>query len=109
MSQTFAKGASFLLEEGAPEAVFTPEDFSSDQLLYAKTARDFMKNEVRPVADQIESKDFGLIRRLLAKAGELGLLMAEVPEEYGGLGLDKASSALIAENISGQGAFQVIH
>ncbi|MBI5014953.1 MAG: acyl-CoA dehydrogenase family protein [Deltaproteobacteria bacterium] len=101
-------GAGFLLGDAAPEDVFTPEDFSAEQLLYAKTARDFMRNEVLPVSDRIEAKDFGLVRDLLRKAGELGLLMADVPEEYGGLALDKASGALIAENISGQGSFQTI-
>ncbi len=109
MSQGFSKGAGFLLEAAGPKDVCTPEDFTPEQLLYAKTARDFMVNEVVPASDRIEEKDFGLIRQLLAKAGELGLLMAEVPEEYGGLGLDKASSAIITENMSGQGSFSVMY
>ncbi|GAB4257930.1 MAG: acyl-CoA dehydrogenase family protein [Deferrisomatales bacterium] len=107
MSETYVKGGSFLVREAAPEEVFTPEEFSSEQLQFAKTARDFIDNEVTPLNDAIEAKEPGVVPGLLRKAGELGLLMADVPEEYGGLGLDKASSALIAESMSGQGSFSV--
>jgi len=101
------KGGSFLVRETLPDEIFTPEDFTSEQRMYAKTAQDFVKNEVLPLSDKIEVKEPGVVKGLLAKAGELGLMMADVPEEYGGLGLDKASSALIAESISGQGSFSV--
>lgn len=43
----------------------------------------------------------------MKKAGELGLLGADVPEEYGGLGLDKISSALITEKFSRAGSFSL--
>lgn len=105
----YMRGSEFLLRGQKPEDVFTPEDFSSEQLMYAKTARDFMKNSVLPTSDQIESKDFAHIKKLLLEAGDLGLLMADIPEEYGGMGLDKASTAIISENIAGQGAFQTIY
>jgi len=101
------KGGSFLVRETLPDEIFTPEDFTSEQRMYAKTAQDFVKNEVLPLSEKIEVKEPGVVKGLLAKAGELGLMMADVPEEYGGLGLDKASSALIAESISGQGSFSV--
>ncbi len=104
---TYVKGGSFLVEDTTPDDVFTPEDFSSEQLQFAKTARDFIDNEVLPRSDAIEAKEPGVVPELMRKAGELGLLMADVPEEYGGLGLDKASSALITENMSGQGSFSV--
>ncbi len=110
MSETsYVKGGSFLIRETAPDDVFTPEDFSSEQLQFAKTARDFIDNEVLPLNDSIEAKEPGVTEELMRKAGELGLLMADVPEEYGGLGLDKASSALITESMSGQGSFSVVY
>jgi len=104
----YTKGGSFLLDAGRPEEVFTPEDFTPDQLLYARTARQFMETEVISVSDAIEAKDLEVSRTLMRKAGELGLLMADVPEAYGGLGLDKPSCALIAESVCGQGSFQTM-
>jgi alkylation response protein AidB-like acyl-CoA dehydrogenase len=110
MSETaYVRGGSFLVQEAQPEEVFTPEDFTSEQLQFAKTARSFIDNDVLPVSDRIEAKEPGVSEGLMKKAGELGLLMADVPEEFGGLGLDKASSALITENISGQGSFSVTY
>jgi len=100
-----AKGGSFLLEERDPRDVFTPEDLSEEQRQIAKTAVEFTTNEVLPVADQIEAKDFELTRSLLRKAGELGLMGVDVPEEYGGLGMDKVTSALVAESISKLASF----
>ncbi len=101
-------GGGFLLETANPEDIFTPEDFTSEQLMYAKTANDFMEKDVLAVSDRIEVKEEGLTLKLIAKAGELGLLMADIPEEYGGMGLDKPSSALITEKMSAQGSFSVV-
>ncbi len=106
---TFTRGGSFLVQATTPEAIFTPEDLTSDQQMYAKTARDFVENEVVPLSDKIEAKEFDTTLSLFRKAGELGLLMADVPEAYGGLGLDKASSAVITENMSGHGSFSVMY
>ncbi|PLX42601.1 MAG: acyl-CoA dehydrogenase [Deltaproteobacteria bacterium] len=108
MSETFVKGGSFLVDESYPDAITTPEDFTSEQLMYAKTARDFMVNEVIPNSEKIEEKDLSFNHELMKKAGELGLLMGDVPEAYGGMGLDKTSCAIIAEHISGQGSFQTM-
>ncbi|MBI5446247.1 MAG: acyl-CoA dehydrogenase family protein [Deltaproteobacteria bacterium] len=101
-------GGAFLVRETCILDVFTPEDFTAEQHQYANTARDFMVNEVLPHSDRIEEKDFELSLELMRAAGELGLLMADVPEEYGGLALDKTSSALIYENLSGQTSFQTL-
>lgn len=106
---SYVKGGSFLVRDTAPGDIFTPEDLTPEQLQFAKTARDFVVNEAIPASDAIENKEFEVTRKLFRKAGELGLLMADVPEEYGGLGLDKASSALITENMSGQGSFSVMY
>src|SRR5689334_25128940 len=101
------KGGSFLIEERAPEDVFTPEDFSDEQLQIAKTAHEFALNEVLPAADQIEAKNFEVTTALLRKAGELGLMAVDIPEEYGGLEMDKVTSALIADAMSKLGSFSV--
>jgi alkylation response protein AidB-like acyl-CoA dehydrogenase len=100
-------GGSFLLEDASPESIFTPEDLSPEQRQIAATTADFAEREVLPVADAIEAKDFGLLRRLMRKAGDLGLLAVDVPEDCGGLALDKVTSAIVAENISRLASFSV--
>jgi len=102
-----AKGGSFLTEERKPQDVFTPEDFSDEHRQIAKTAIEFTLNEVVPAAAEIEAKNFELTRRLLRKTGELGLMAADIPEAYGGLEMDKVTSAIIAESISKLGSFSV--
>ncbi len=101
------KGGSFLTEERHPQDVFTPEDFSEEQRQIAKTAIEFTTKEVMPAAAEIEAKNFGVTRNLLRKAGELGLMGADVPEEYGGMELDKVTSAIIAESMSQLASFSV--
>jgi alkylation response protein AidB-like acyl-CoA dehydrogenase len=99
------KGGEFLIEEASGAEIFTPEDFSEEQRQLAGTAERFLVREVLPNAERIENHDFPLVLSLLKQAGELGFLMIDVPEEYGGLELDKATSALVAEKISGYGGF----
>jgi butyryl-CoA dehydrogenase len=101
------KGGSFLTEERDPQDVFTPEDLSEEHRQIAKTAIDFTQNEVMPVAAGIEAKNFELTKGLLRKAGELGLMSVDIPEAYGGLEMDKVTSALIAESISKLASFSV--
>ncbi|MDH3198084.1 MAG: acyl-CoA dehydrogenase family protein [Candidatus Krumholzibacteria bacterium] len=103
--EAIRKGGSFLIEETDPQEVFTPEDFSDEQRMFAKTAEDFLANEVMTTVERTEAKEEGLMVGLFKKAGELGLLMIDVPEKYGGLGLDKATSMLVSEVISQGGAF----
>ena len=67
----------------------------------------FVNKEVLPQVAAIEAKDFTVTKKLLKQAADLGLTAADVPEEYGGLELDKASSAIIAEFIAGNGSFGV--
>jgi alkylation response protein AidB-like acyl-CoA dehydrogenase len=76
---------------------FTGADFNEDDLLYARTAEEFVRGEVVPRLEEIESKQAGRMEALLRRAGELGLLMIDVPEAYGGLGLRKATSMLVSE------------
>ncbi|MBD7908883.1 acyl-CoA dehydrogenase family protein [Sporosarcina gallistercoris] len=103
------KGGAFLTEDITPDRVFTPEDFSDEQKMIAKTAEDYVKNEVLPVVDKLENHEFEHSVRLLKSAGDLGLLGADVPEEYDGLGLDKISSALISEKLAIAGGFSITH
>ncbi len=100
-----AKGGSFLIEDRAPDEVFTPEDFTEEQVMIGQTADDFMVKELVPRLPELLKLDYALSRELLRKAGELGLLGVEVPEEYGGLGLDKVSGCLVAEKAGRDGSF----
>ena len=99
------KGGTWLLEEIARGSAFTPEQLSEEQRLISQTAQEFMDNEVVGSSDQLETKDWDLARRLLRRCGELGLLGTDVPEAYGGLQLDKVSSAVIASRLGQAGSF----
>jgi alkylation response protein AidB-like acyl-CoA dehydrogenase len=99
------KGGSFLIEERTPEEIFTPEDFTEEHRMIADTTRQFIDNEVNPHIDQLEKHDWKLSRELVGKAAELGLIGANIPEEYGGLGLDQTSGALVGENIGRSASF----
>ncbi|HKP72937.1 MAG TPA: acyl-CoA dehydrogenase family protein [Pyrinomonadaceae bacterium] len=90
---------SFLAADAAPEEVFTREDLSGAQQMFGRIAEDFMRAEVLPRDAEIHAKDWSLTRELLSKAGELDLLRVDIPEAYGGLGLDKVSSAYVGEKI----------
>ena len=112
MSETtkdLIKGGSFLIEDVSLDQLFTPEDFSDEHKMIAKTAEDFVQNEVIPEVEKLENHEFDISVRLLKEAGELGLLGADVPEEYGGIELDKISSAIITEKMSVAGGFSISH
>ncbi len=100
-------GGAFLITNPTPQDCFFPEDFTSEHRQIAQTTTDFATNEVLPNSDAIEAKDFTVTRRLIKEASDLGLTSADIPEEYGGLEMDKATSAIIAENISRQASFSV--
>lgn len=95
--EAVARGGAFLFTPVGSRPVFSPEHFSNEQRLYYRTALDFARNEVLPLADRLEHKEHGLWRDVLRKAGELGLLMIDIDEKYGGLGLDKVTSCLVSE------------
>jgi len=100
-----AAGGSFLIEDRAPEDVFTLEDLSSEQRQIAETAARFAKEQLLPALAQIEAKGDGVMRDLLRQAADLGFAAVDVPEEYGGLGLDKTTSALVADYTSVNASF----
>ena len=99
------KGGAFLIEERAPEEIFTPEDFTEEHRMIAETTRQFIDNEVTPRIHELEKHDWDLSRKLVAQAADLGLIGANIPEEFGGLGLDQTSGALIGENIGRSASF----
>ena len=99
------KGGAFLIEERATNEIFTPEDFTEEHRMIAETTRQFVDNEVSPHIDELEHHDWKLARELVTKAAELGLIGANIPEEYGGLGLDQTSGALVGENIGRSASF----
>src|SRR5947209_17612698 len=99
------KGGSFLIEERTPDEVFTPEDFNEEHRMIADTTRQFMDAEVLPRINELEAKDWKLARELIKQAADLGLVGANIPEEYGGLALDQTSGSLIAENIGRSASF----
>jgi alkylation response protein AidB-like acyl-CoA dehydrogenase len=100
-------GGSFLIEDRRPEEIFTPEDFSEEHRQIAQTTEEFAKNEIIPNIEKIEHKDWATTRELIKKASELGLTSVDVPEEYGGMEMDKVSSAIIADRIAKSGSFSV--
>src|SRR5437667_10336230 len=104
-AKQIVKGGSFLIEERTPSEIFTPEDFNEEHRMIADTTRQFMDAEVLPRIDELEKKNWKLARELVKQAAELGLVGAGIPEEYGGLGLDQTSGALIAENIGRSASF----
>ncbi|HUZ97300.1 MAG TPA: acyl-CoA dehydrogenase family protein [Edaphobacter sp.] len=101
-------GGSFLISNPGSQNCFFPEDFTDEQRQIAQTTAEFAANEIVPVSDQIEAKDFAVIRRLMKEASELGLTSVDIPEEFGGLDMDKSTAAIIADNIARQGSFSVI-
>jgi butyryl-CoA dehydrogenase len=100
-------GGSFLIENAAPEDIFTPEDFSEEQQEIARTTAEFAEKSILPRIPEIEAKNFSVTRELLLEAGKLGLMAVDVPEEYGGLALDKVTSALVSDRIAVSASFSV--
>lgn len=103
------KGGSFLLEDSSWKDVYTPEDFSEEHQLIGEMTNDFVRNSVMPHLDSMEKHDFKKVLELMKQAGELGLLSADVPEMFGGAGLDKISTAIISEKMSIAGGFSITH
>ena len=95
-----AAGGSFLLETHTPAEIFTPEDLTEEQRQIATTAAQFAREEILPAADAIEAKQVGVLRSKLVKAAHLGFTSVDIPEVYGGVGLDKVSSTVITDHLS---------
>lgn len=106
-----ARGVSWLTEPTGAEEVFTPERLSEEQRMFGQTAFEFAAKEVGPRLAELEEKKGEVAMALLSKAGELGILAVDVPEEYEGLGLDKVTTTVVAEKLAEGGAcsFMVTH
>ena len=107
MADALKKGGEFLLAASAIEEIFTYEDFDEEALMFSKTAYDFVTNEVLPRKEEIEADETKVASHaeLLKAAGELGLLMVEIPEEYEGLGQGLNEAMLVAESYAKNGSF----
>jgi hypothetical protein len=101
------KGGEWLIKPGNAEDIFTPEDFTEEQIMIRDMCIQFLQTEVLPVMDRIDKAEPGLMPALMEKAGEQGLLSASVPEEYGGLGKDFVTSTLVSEALGGGYSFSV--
>jgi alkylation response protein AidB-like acyl-CoA dehydrogenase len=102
---TRLRGAEWLLQPSDPGGIFTPERVTEEHRLIARTVTDFVDQEVLPVLDRLEQKDWDLARQLVRRCGELGLLGIDVAEAYGGVQLDKAASMIVSERMSLAGSF----
>ncbi len=109
MERNFIKGGAFLIEDRTAGEIFTPEDLTDEQRMIGETTREFVDAEVRPNIEAMEKHDWQLARRLIVKAGELGLLGATIPEEFGGLELDQTTGVVVAENMGRAGGFGVAY
>ena len=98
---TLTKGGEFIIKSFDPQDIFTPEDFSEEQIMMKDAVKEFIDREVVPNKAQFEKKDYALTQRLMQQAGSLGFLSVSVPEAYGGLGMDFVSTMLVCDYISG--------
>ena len=103
MEKEYMKGGEFLIADTAE--IFTPEDFTEEQRMIGETTREFVDNEIQPQLPALEKHAWEIARELVKKGGDLGLLGATIPEEYGGLGLDQTTGVVIAEYIGRAGGF----
>lgn len=107
LSKTVTRGGEFLIKETSPSDIFIPEEKTEEQQMILDMARDFVANEIYPLTDRIEKLEPGLAVTLMKKAGELGLLGASVPEEYGGYGRDYLTTTFLTEGFGAAGSLAV--
>ena len=99
------RGGEWLIQPSEADSVFTPERLTEEHRLIGRTAQEFVDNEVLTKLDQLETKDWTLARQLVKVAADLGLLGVDVPEAYGGLGLDKVTSLVVSEKLARAASF----
>lgn len=105
MESSLLNGGEFLLADTAGMDIFSPEEFTTEQRQIAETTDEFMKKEVFPNIERIEDKDFGFIVEKMRQCADLGLFLAEIPEEYGGLELEKTTNMLMIEKVAPAASF----
>ncbi len=99
LEKEYMKGGEFLIADQTAAEVFTPEDFTDEHRMIGDTCRQYIDNEVVPNLPKLEAHEWDIARGLLQKAGELGLLGANIPEDLGGMALDQTSGCIIAEMV----------
>jgi len=99
------RGGEWLIQSSDADSVFSPERLTEEHRLIGRTAQEFVDNEVLPKLEQLETKDWALSRELVRLAASLGLLGVDVPEAYGGLGLDKVTSLVVSEKLARAASF----
>ncbi len=99
--EDITRGGQFLVKETKCENVFTPEDFSEEQLMMRDSVKEFVDKEIWPNKNRFESKDYKFTEEMMKKAGEMGFLSVAVPESYGGMGMGFVDTCLVCDYISG--------
>ena len=99
------RGGEWLLQPADADSAFTPERMTEEHRLIGRTAQEFVDNEILPVLEKLEQKDWTLARHLVVRAAGLGLLGVDVPDAYGGLGLDKVTSLVVSERLARAASF----
>jgi butyryl-CoA dehydrogenase len=100
-----AAGGSFLIEPRTPAEIFTPEDLTEEQRQIVATADQFAREQILPATEAVEAKEPGAMRRLIEQAAELGFTSVDIPEEFGGMGMDKVTSTLVSDHVSALASF----
>jgi alkylation response protein AidB-like acyl-CoA dehydrogenase len=99
--EDITRGGQFLVKETKCENIFTPEDFTEEQLMMRDSVKEFVDKEIWPFKDRFEKKDYALTEETMRKAGEMGFLSIAVPEAYGGMGMGFVDTCLVCDYISG--------
>lgn len=100
-AKTLIKGGEFMIKDCSPQDIFTPEDFSEEQIMIKESVKEFIDREVWPHKEQFEKKDYALTKQCMQKAADLGFLGISVPEPYGGMGMGFVTTMLVCDYISG--------
>ncbi len=106
-SKAVLKGGEWMIKESSPIDTFIPEDFTEEHKMIYDMCEQFLKTEIMPIIERIENLEPGLMKSLVQKAGEQGLLASSFPEEYGGLNKDFVTSTIINEALGGGFSFSV--
>ena len=102
-------GGAFVVRAATPDEVFTPERLDDTQRAIRDAVHEFVEHAVAPRRDAVEARDYAAHRALLAELGEQGYLGVDVPEAYGGAGLDKVTSLLVSEGLAEAGSLAVTY
>ena len=95
------RGGQFIVKETQCEDVFTPEDFSAEQIMMRDSVKEFVDKEIWPYKNRFEAKDYAFTEEVMKKAGDMGFLSVAVPEAYGGMGMGFVDTCLVCDYISG--------